>query len=184
MLRIELEPGDLVVDELLRVCAFAFGNVCERCLEGGHVRVGLAAGHLHERVDVLRVGVVRVPGRGRDRDAARTASRPDGGSKIPLTTKRFLAPLSERHLHRRSDVELVPLRIAVVDESAVAPSSPSVGCEPFDPRQPDHRPSLPGRRRWRRSSCRTPDASPRADAADAVTPGAFAAAWRRRSGSG
>ena len=55
MLRIELSPEIWLSMKSWRDCAFAFGNVSSARLERGQVRVGLAAGHLHERVEVLRV---------------------------------------------------------------------------------------------------------------------------------
>ena len=76
-----VQRPDLVVDELLLRLHLRVRERRELLLERRLVRVGLAALHLHEREDVLRLVVDLVPGGVRDRDAARTASRPWAGRR-------------------------------------------------------------------------------------------------------
>ncbi len=70
------EAGDLVVDELLARLHLGVGELLQRPVERGFVRVRLAAAHDHERVEVLRLVVEPVPGLRRDRD--RAERRPAG----------------------------------------------------------------------------------------------------------
>ena len=100
-----------------RVWTFAFGKSASALVERGLVRVRLAARHLHEREEVLRLRVLLVPGRGRD---GHVAERRAAGRRVedPLT-----ANAARRRLTNvtgpASRAQVVLLGEVVVDERAV-----------------------------------------------------------------
>ena len=100
-----------------RVCDLGVREVGQGALEGLGVRVGDAAVHLHERIEVLRLVVVRVERLAREGDVAERRST---GGRIEDALDRQLQPLAgrRRDRDRRADGQVVVLGEPVVDEGA------------------------------------------------------------------
>ena len=112
------ESRDLAVDEVLARLRLGVRVRLERLVERREVRVGLPTLHLHERVEVLRVGVVRIPRGGGDRHGPeRRAARrrvEDALDHEPLGDA-----VDEGDVDRRAHLEVVALRVVLVDEGTV-----------------------------------------------------------------
>ena len=119
MLRIFLSGPIWLSTNLLFVCAFAFGNGFNASVERSLVRVSRPTRHLHEREEVLGRGHLPIPGRRRDGDGA---ERRSAGRRIEdaLDDEGLCVPVRERDHEWRARLEVVVLRVAVVDERAVA----------------------------------------------------------------
>ena len=114
-----LERRDLVVDELVAGLRLGVREVLQRRLERRRVRVRLAALIL---TNVKRFSRVRRCRRRRSRSRSsrgRTASRRSAGRRCPRTTSRSVSPLGVSDDDRRADLQVVVLRVVVVDERAV-----------------------------------------------------------------
>ncbi len=115
MFRIELSPEIWLSMKSWRDLGLGVRVRLECLVERGEVRVGLPTLHLHERIEVLRVGVVRIPRGGGDRD------RPERrAARWRVEDALDLEPLGdavdEGDVDRRAHLEVVALRVVLIDE--------------------------------------------------------------------
>ena len=131
------EAGDLIVDELLPRRRLRVRELLQRAVQSHFVRVGLPATHEHERVEILRVGHVAVPGRGGDGDAA---ERRAAGRRVEdaLHVEELLGAVGEGERHRRAQREVMTLRVVLVDERSVLAERRQHACRALLPVQVEH----------------------------------------------
>ena len=178
MFRTELRPEIWLSMNSLRALHLRVRELREPLLEGGQIRVGLAALHDHERVEVARLLVEAVPRPRRDRHRA---ERRSAGRRLedPLDHEPLLFAVRERQLDRRAEAEIVILRVVRRHERAVVAEVGEHGIRPLLPVDRED----PARRRvdCGRVEVRSPNAcaSPARTLPTASTPGACAPPRRR-----
>ena len=126
-----VQAGDLVVDELLLRLHLRVREAASAALERRPVGVGLAALHLHERVDVQRLSGSPRPRPRRRSSRGRTASRRWAGRRCPRTSSGGSSRSTKVSVDGRADGEVVVSRRSPCRRSA--PWSPSVASTSWEP---------------------------------------------------
>ena len=118
MLSTELRPLIWLSTNSWRVATFAFGKLAQGLLELRRGWHRSAAVHAHERVEILRIRVVRVPRR-REIVTRPNGEPPVGGSKIPFSDELLRTPFAKVSAIGEPTRRARGLRVVLVDEGAV-----------------------------------------------------------------
>ena len=140
MFRIDLSPLIWLSMNFFRVASFASGNRF-RARSSAAAFCGVSPPrHPDERIEVLRVRVQLVPRSLGDRDRAERRPTRRRVEDAPHE-ERLVRAARERHVDRRAEMQLVPLRVAVVDERAVGAELREHRLRAFLPLELEHRPA-------------------------------------------